>query len=524
MRRSGVARVVPTFLNPRAQRQRMPATPDLPARTPVEKEVLKKITPGAKLPAIVARAIAQVERAIAQQQVKAAVRLGGSTAKGTYLAGDHDIDVFVRFSQDYDDAGLSDRLEALLTSVFDHVERVHGSRDYFHVHLGGEDSAHKDTYTFEFIPVIAITDWREARNVTDMSPLHVDYVMAHIGAHPALAADIRLTKMFCKSAKIYGAESYIGGFSGHVIDLLNIHYGGFHALLRAAAAWKSKGIAKTIIDPAGHHDSPLCTLNESKIASPIVIVDPIQPDRNSAAAVTMHAYERFIARAKDYLAVLEGGDGKQDGFVSGQKEFFTITPLSIEAIAHEHPQSRTIVIALTPQRGKKDVVGAKCYKIYQHCITRLLECEFTIRYSAWEFTPAQATLVFILPPEPLPELQEWGGPPVHKTEGVRRFTAAHSATYTRDGRYYAAEPRRYRDAAILLADTLKEEYVKSRVVAARIAKDIKPKANGKTTIPAQRRPARRTTPMLHATRRRQGSADTADTAKRIPAKTTKRTR
>jgi tRNA nucleotidyltransferase (CCA-adding enzyme) len=415
--------------------------------------VLKRITPPKRLPAIVEQSIRKVEAAIMAEQLAAVVRIGGSTAKGTYLKDDHDIDVFVRFSTEYEDKSLSDRLERVLVRAFGKkIERVHGSRDYFHVILGGAGgSASSGVFTFEFIPVLNISSWEEARNVTDMSPLHVDYVSAHIAQRPWLAGEIRLTKQFCKAARVYGAESYIGGFSGHVIDLLNIHYGGFRRLLEAASKWP----AKVVIDPESHHANPLEALNDSKLYAPLVIVDPIQQDRNSAAAVTRHAFGKFRNVAAEYLAAPE----------AAQERYFTIVPLNIKDLRSEHPGKdvEIIVVSLTPLPGKKDVVGAKCFKVYEHCVQQLADHGFPLIESRWEFTPKRASLFFVLRKGLLPADEEIVGPPVHMTIAVAKFKDAHKTTMTHDGRIFALERRKYRDARKLLAALIKGRYVKERV-------------------------------------------------------------
>lgn len=395
---------------------------------------------------MIERVLARVRSAIAQQQQPAIVELGGSLAKNTYLNGDHDVDVFVRFSQEIPDAELSDRLERILRHGFKTVERVHGSRDYFHVIEGA--------FVFEFIPVVNIGSWREACNVTDMSPLHVEYVTRHVLERPWLVDDIRLTKQFCKAAKVYGAESYIGGFSGHVIDLLNVHYGGFRKLLAAAAAWP----AKVVLDPERHYEDPLLALNTSKILAPLVIVDPVQPDRNSAAAVTEYAFKKFKEEARAYIAAAP----------SEQERFFAVRLLRIPAMRKEHPSARILTVELTPLQGKKDIVGAKCYKAYEHLLTQILEHRFTLLASRWEFTPQRATIFFACKPGMLPPTIEVVGPPVHRTEDVARFQHAHKTTFTRDGRLYAIDRRKYRDPLPLLRKLVRQKYITERVRAARV--------------------------------------------------------
>lgn len=432
--------------------------PAAPAHTPAERVVLKRITPPKRLPAVVNTALKRVEAELKRHQVMAAVRLGGSSAKGTYLKGDHDIDVFVRFSDAYDDKELPERLAAVLGKAFKHVERVHGSRDYFHVQQG--------SFTFEFIPVLHISSWQEAVNVTDMSPLHVDYVKRHTQERPYLASEIRLTKQFCKAAKVYGAESYIGGFSGHVIDLLNIYYGGFRALLEAAAKWP----AKVVIDPERHHDNPLTSLNDAKTYAPLVIVDPIQPDRNSAAALSAEAFKRFRQVAAEYLAAPP----------AQQERFFTIKPLDVAAFKRQHAPAEVTAVTLTPLQGKKDVVGAKCMKVYEHLYRELIAHGFRISASTWEFAPKRAIILFACLDVPLPQEQEWAGPPVHRTIDAARFKEAHKTTFTRGGRLYAVERRKHRRPGQLIAALLKGAYVRERIKAARMAVSAETRRPGRS--------------------------------------------
>jgi tRNA nucleotidyltransferase (CCA-adding enzyme) len=407
-------------------------------RTVQERTILAKLRPG-KLPPLVPRTLERVQRALKRE--KAQAMLGGSAAKGTHLAGDHDIDVFVRFPPGAQD--ISDRLERALRATLKEVERVHGSRDYFLVRHGA--------YAFEFIPVLRVRSWREAKNVTDMSPLHVAYVQRAVKLAPSLADDIRLAKQFCKAARIYGAESHIGGFSGHVIDLLTIHYGSFRKLIEAAARWPDR----VVLDPTHHHKDPARALNESKTLSPLIIVDPLQPERNSAAALTRDAFETFRARAKAYLAATPREQGR----------FFARSPLTLRAIQARYPRSRIIAVRLDPLPGKKDVSGAKCQKVLQHVLRALRDGEFAVHSADWEFTqPDKPAHLFIaLDPSPLPRERTLRGPPSAMREAARRFRAAHSRTSVRAGHVLAIEPRAHTDALHLVRARRADAYVRERV-------------------------------------------------------------
>jgi tRNA nucleotidyltransferase (CCA-adding enzyme) len=211
---------------------------------------------------------------------------GGSLAKKTNLRNDFDIDLFARFDYSLRKKDLSNLLEKALKKVFKKVERVHGSRDYFQV---------KNKITFEIVPVLNIKSYKKAENVTDMSPFHVEYVNKKLNSK--LRNEIRLAKQFCKSIRVYGAESYIQGFSGHVLDLLILYYGSFVQLLEQASVWGNR----VIIDVDKKLKDPMKELNESKTVSPLIVVDPIQPDRNAAAALSQEKFELFKKKSREFL-------------------------------------------------------------------------------------------------------------------------------------------------------------------------------------------------------------------------------
>src|SRR3989338_721320 len=125
--------------------------------------------------------------------------VAGSFAKGTWLSGNHDIDVFVLFG---DNNNMSDYLEKAIKNSFKNYERIHGSRDYFIVNF--------KNLSFELVPVLNIHKPEDAQNITDVSPMHVGWVNKH--STQKIKDDIRLIKHLMKVNNCYGAETYVGGF------------------------------------------------------------------------------------------------------------------------------------------------------------------------------------------------------------------------------------------------------------------------------------------------------------------------
>lgn len=120
--------------------------------------------------------------------------LGGSGAKKTWLRKTHDADLFVLFDYKSKSNELSDILEKVLKKIFPKIVRLHGSRDYFQIKEKG--------FIFEIIPILNIKKAEQAKNITDVSPLHAAWVKKH----SKLKDDIRLTKQFCKAADVYGCS------------------------------------------------------------------------------------------------------------------------------------------------------------------------------------------------------------------------------------------------------------------------------------------------------------------------------
>jgi len=267
-----------------------------------------------------------------KNKVKATCVSGGSIAKGTFIKDDFDADLFVRFDyKTYKDLDLSNILEKVISKL--KPDRVHGSRDYFQI------NDKKTDILFEIVPVLAIKDYKQAANVTDMSPLHVGYVKKKL--KKGQADEIRVAKMFCKSAKVYGAESYIKGFSGHILDLLIIYYKNFEQLLMQASIWGDK----VVIDIEKHLKDPIAELEESKTYSPLVIVDPMQPDRNAAAALSKEKFEDFKKNAKKFLQ-------------KPSEEFFKVKKLTKKDLKMKEDEE-LFYLEVKPLKGKRDVIGSK---------------------------------------------------------------------------------------------------------------------------------------------------------------------
>lgn len=395
-------------------------------------KIEKEIVPSKKISPKITNKIEKINSLIKNSDLKAKAVLGGSFAKGTYLKNDFDIDVFIKFDLSYKDKNLSNLLEPIIKLL--KPQRLHGSRDYFKL---------PGTPSFEIIPVLDVNKPEDATNITDMSPLHAKWVNENI--KPKQRNEIRLAKAFCKANKVYGAESYIQGISGHVLDILVIHYGSFLKLLEEITKLKDKDI----IDHYNVHKGNIKKLNKSKIQSPIIVIDPITPDRNAAAALGKEKFEILKKKAK---AFLENPD----------ISFFRKEIITEESLIKKQGKNKLIIYYLTPQEGKKDVIGSKILKAYKYILNKFTNNSFTIIKSGWEWDD-KAMLWYICKNEMLEKEFLRVGPPINQQYHVELFKNKHKEIIIKDERIYAKVKRKYRKIEKLAEDLLSNETVNEKI-------------------------------------------------------------
>lgn len=406
----------------------------MPANTKKMREivnsVLEEITPHEKDSTLadVQKFLKNISLEAKKLKIKGKPILGGSFAKNTWLKGDYDVDIFFSFDLVHKKDNLSELLQKTLSQF--NLLRIHGSRDYFQIRNG---------VCFEVIPVLNIKKATDAQNVTDFSVWHVDWANKK---GKKLKNEIRLAKKFCKAQKVYGAESYIRGFSGHVLDILVVHYGGFIKLLNAASKW----IPKTVIDTQNHYKGKaLQLINKSKTESPLVVVDPVQPGRNASAAISQEKFDKFIKSAKAFLK-------------KPAEEFFKIKPVNEDALKKK---GFFLKIKITPVEGVENVIGVKLLKAGEFLKEKLEE--FQVVYSDWEWDKKNdAIWRFVLKKEEISKETIMQGPPIRFKEHCERFKSCHEKTFLKKGKLFAQVLRQNTTPKTVLSAEFNNKYLKDK--------------------------------------------------------------
>lgn len=205
-------------------------------------------------------------------------RVEGSLAKGTYLKGQTDADIFVAFPPELDREALTQRITAL-GDLLDDPVMAYAEHPYVQgtwEHLPAE-----------IVPCYALEDPRNLASAVDRTPFHTDYILERITDEQR--REVRLLKAWLTATGTYGAEEAVLGVSGYLAELLVLAHGSFEAVL----TWATGGMAHavTLTEP------PAATFEDT-----LVVVDPVDPTRNVAAAVARATCEQIREAAAAFLA------------------------------------------------------------------------------------------------------------------------------------------------------------------------------------------------------------------------------
>ncbi len=195
---------------------------------------------------------------------------GGSYAKGTWLSKDADVDIFVRFEKSIPD----EKFEKISKKIgFESLKKYSPYVRYSeHPYV---EAKIKDT-KINVVPFydVKIAKWKSA---ADRSPFHTRFMKKSLT--PKMQNEVRILKTFLKSNGIYGSEIAKQGFSGYISEVLILNFASFENVIRSISAIKEgQVVGKT----------------SRKFATPVVIIDPIDSNRNLAAAVSVENLGKFI--------------------------------------------------------------------------------------------------------------------------------------------------------------------------------------------------------------------------------------
>jgi tRNA nucleotidyltransferase (CCA-adding enzyme) len=390
----------------------------------------------------------ELEKEIKKNKIDVKIFIGGSFAKKTLIKKEiYDADIFLRFSKKYKDKDLT-KLTQKILHKFKNKFIVHGSRDYFKIKIS-------PTFYLEIVPVLRIKKPEEAKNITDLSYSHVNYIKKKIKNRNILD-QIKISKLFFQANGFYGAESYIKGFSGYATELLMVYYKTFENMLKEV----SKAKDKIIIDIEKTYKNKkqiLRDINESKLESPIILIDPTHKYRNVLAALSESTFKKFVIESKKFLK-------------SPSVTYFQKKKINLKAIKENSKKKgyEFILLECSTEKQEGDIAGTKLLKFYNH-LSNQIEEYFEIKNKGFNYNGKKSARFFIVVRKRKEKILR--GPLSKDKKNVAKFKKLHKKTFTKNGRIYSREKINFNLERFILnwkkkrAERIKEMYIKNlRVV------------------------------------------------------------
>ena len=218
-----------------------------------------------------------VRKQVAKYSQITGVEFGGSYVKGTWLPKKADVDIFIKFQKSTSDKKF---VEISKRIGFDSMKKYKPYVRYSeHPYVEAEIKGTK-------VNVVPCYDVKKGQwqSAADRSPFHTKFMLESLTG--VMKNEVRLLKNFLSSNKIYGSEIAKQGISGYVTEVLILHYGSFQNVIQAIAKLKKNHV---VGKPTKKFDTS------------IIIIDPIDSNRNLGAAISNENLGRFILASRAFM-------------------------------------------------------------------------------------------------------------------------------------------------------------------------------------------------------------------------------
>ncbi len=322
-----------------------------------------------------------VEKEIQKYSEVVELEFGGSYAKDTWLSKNADIDIFIKFKKNISEEKLESISKKIgFVSLKKHAPYVRYSQ---HPYV---EAKIKDT-KINIVPCydVKIGEWKSA---ADRSPFHTKFMKKSLTLK--MKNEVRILKTFLKSNKIYGAEIAKQGFSGYISEVLILEFGNFENLIKSISKIKENQIVGT---------------TSKYFDTAIVVIDPIDSNRNLAAAISNENIGKFIliCRALKEKPSLEFFKNKKSKI---SKKFW----------------NNLLIIKFEFKTRSPDIIWGQIKRATSTLSTQLELGGFTVlRSKSYTDEQKEAYLIFFLESTKISEIYQKSGPEFFRENNTHSF-------------------------------------------------------------------------------------------------------
>ena len=364
-----------------------------------------------------------------KQKSVVSVHFGGSYAKETWTRGKIDIDIFVKFKK----TTTEKNFEKIGRKIgFDSLKKF---KPYVRYSEHPFVEANIDDVGVNVVPCYDVKkgEWKSA---ADRSTFHTEFMSEKLTG--LMKDDIRVLKCFLEKNSMYGAEIAKQGFSGYVCEVLVYYLGSFEKVLKKIAKLQNNEMIG---------ESP------RKFESPMVLIDPIDRNRNLGAAISIENVTNFILIARNFLKKNSVSYFKEKSKLSVPKEF----------------AKNMLVINFKYKKRSDDIIYGQIKRAANSIEAQMNKEGFNVlRNDSLAYDENNASLIFLLESIIISKNEIRTGPEVFSSEFSSKFININSKKSKlmwtdKYGKLQSLQTRRYENAKSFLNDLIKNHIGESGI-------------------------------------------------------------
>jgi len=356
------------------------------------------------------------------------VEFGGSYVKGTWLPEKADVDIFIKFKKSTADKKF---VEISKKIGFDSMKKFKPYVRY------SEHPYVEATIKGTKVNVVPCYDVKKGQwqSAADRSPFHTKFMLESLTG--VMKDDVRLLKNFLSNNKIYGSEIAKQGISGYVTEVLVLHYGSFQEVIKAVAKIKKNHV---IGKPTRKFDTS------------IIIIDPIDSNRNLGAAISNENLGKFILASRAFI----------------KKPSISFFKLNQNQKIFKKNLENSIVIKFNYKQRSPDIIWGQVKRAASSLTVQLeIEGFQVLRHAGFTDQKNEACLIFLLQSLTIEESFLRDGPDYFFGPESETFIAKNSKNSMmwigHNRKILSLQKRRQIDVTLFLKDLLKNHLNKSGI-------------------------------------------------------------
>jgi tRNA nucleotidyltransferase (CCA-adding enzyme) len=386
---------------------------------------------------LVEKVVKLVQKQVTNYSQVTGVEIGGSFAKGTWLPEKADVDIFIKFQTNISEKEFGELGKKIGFSS------LHGYKPYVRYAEHPFVEAQIGDTKVNLVPCYDVQEgnWKSS---ADRSPFHTRFMIKSLSAQ--MKNEVRILKTFLKANNIYGAEIARQGFSGYVAEVLIVNFGSFVGVIKAIANLKQGQIIGNATKQFG---------------TPVVIIDPIDSNRNLGAAISTENVGKFVLTARAFL----------------KKPSVSFFKKKKSQIKQKSNLKNVLILTFKYKHRSPDILWGQLKRAATSIATQIDQEGFSVLRKSVVESEDSAALLFLLHSTKLHQHHIRAGPDFFVAEHADKFISSNKKKsitmwINEEGKIHSLQKRPHIDAVSFLNYLIKKNLEKSGVPAG-LKDDIK---------------------------------------------------